>query len=170
MEQQLTLWLPIVRPGFSPLVVPGAGAWNGLYSTGQTERPQKRLELYQRQGSWISCCILYYFNEKENGLIFKLAKCSNRKKNNMKTNVNKLGIRSQGPLVSRTFLGFLVISQTTYGDELGDSEIRFAQRRAHHDTKQPILVVYTNDGRQRTPHYISPDDQGLYWFSFLSFY
>lgn len=55
--------------------------------------------------------------------------------------------------------GFLVISQTIQGDELGSDEVRFAQRKSHHDTKQPILVVYTNDGRQRTPHYISPKDQ-----------
>lgn len=53
-----------------------------------------------------------------------------------------------------------MISETTYGEELGDSEVRFAQRKAHHDTKQPILVIYTNDGRHRTPHYISPQDQG----------
>ncbi|KAH3869140.1 hypothetical protein DPMN_032300, partial [Dreissena polymorpha] len=55
--------------------------------------------------------------------------------------------------------GFLVISQTLNGNELGEDEVRFAQRKSHHDTKQPILVVYTNDGRHRTPHYISPDDQ-----------
>lgn len=60
------------------------------------------------------------------------------------------------------FPGFLVISQTIQGDDLGSDEVRFAQRKSHHDTKQPILVVYTNDGRQRTPHYISPQDQGQY--------
>ncbi|XP_053393409.1 bone morphogenetic protein 2-like [Mercenaria mercenaria] len=55
--------------------------------------------------------------------------------------------------------GFLVLSETIQGDQLGEDEVRFAQRKAHHDTKQPILVVYTNDGRHRTPHYISPQDQ-----------
>lgn len=55
--------------------------------------------------------------------------------------------------------GLLVISETTYGDELGQDEVRFAQRKSHHDTKQPILVVYSNDGRHRNPHYISPLDQ-----------
>lgn len=55
--------------------------------------------------------------------------------------------------------GLLVISETIQGDELGGDEVRFAQRKSHHDTKQPILVVYSNDGRHRTPHYISPQDQ-----------
>lgn len=55
--------------------------------------------------------------------------------------------------------GLLVISKTIHGEELGENDVRFAQRKAHHDTKQPILVVYTSDGRQRTPHYISPEDQ-----------
>ncbi|XP_052783655.1 bone morphogenetic protein 3-like [Mya arenaria] len=55
--------------------------------------------------------------------------------------------------------GFLVISKALYGQDLGEADVRFAQRKAHHDTKQPILVIYTDDGRQRTPHYISPEDQ-----------
>jgi len=58
--------------------------------------------------------------------------------------------------------GLLVISRAMRGDDLGTSDVRFAQRKSHHDTKQPILVLYTDDGRQRSPHYISPEDQGNY--------
>ena len=57
--------------------------------------------------------------------------------------------------------GFLVSSQTIYGSDLGESAVRFAQRKAHHESKQPILVIYTNDGSQRTPNFISPKDQGM---------
>ncbi|WAQ96176.1 hypothetical protein MAR_028866 [Mya arenaria] len=38
--------------------------------------------------------------------------------------------------------GFLVISKALYGQDLGEADVRFAQRKAHHDTKQPILWDY----------------------------
>ena len=64
-------------------------------------------------------------------------------------------------LISSSVTGFLVSSQTIYGSDLGESAVRFAQRKAHHESKQPILVIYTNDGSQRTPNFISPKDQGM---------
>lgn len=46
------------------------------------------------------------------------------------------------------------------GHEVNGSYVRFAQRHQHHDSKQPILVVYTDDGMSRHPNYISPNDEG----------
>lgn len=46
------------------------------------------------------------------------------------------------------------------GREVNGSYVRFAQRHQHHDSKQPILVVYTDDGMSRHPNYISPNDEG----------
>ncbi|XP_061175171.1 bone morphogenetic protein 2-B-like [Saccostrea echinata] len=55
--------------------------------------------------------------------------------------------------------GFLVSTTTVIGHEVNGSYIRFAQRHQHHDSKQPILVVYTDDGMSRHPNYISPNDE-----------
>lgn len=43
---------------------------------------------------------------------------------------------------------------------MNGSYIRFAQRNEHHDSKQPALVVFTDDGTAKHRNYISPDDEG----------
>lgn len=55
--------------------------------------------------------------------------------------------------------GFLVSTTSVIGHEVNGSYVRFAQRHQHHDSKQPILVVYTDDGMSRHPNYISPNDE-----------
>lgn len=57
-------------------------------------------------------------------------------------------------------VGFLVSTTSVIGHEVNGSYVRFAQRHQHHDSKQPILVVYTDDGMSRHPNYISPNDEG----------
>ncbi|ESP04061.1 hypothetical protein LOTGIDRAFT_110168 [Lottia gigantea] len=56
--------------------------------------------------------------------------------------------------------GFLITTTSRKGDHVNGSYIRFAQRNEHHDSKQPILVVYTDDGTVRHPSYISAEDDG----------
>ena len=56
--------------------------------------------------------------------------------------------------------GLLVTVQSSQGQRYNGSYIRFAQRHQHHDSKQPILVVFTDDGTTRRPNFVSPDDQG----------
>lgn len=56
--------------------------------------------------------------------------------------------------------GFLVKSTSLSGESLNGSSVRFAQRKEHHDTKQPILVVFTDDGLQKHRNFISPKDEG----------
>lgn len=56
--------------------------------------------------------------------------------------------------------GFLVTTTSINGQHVNGSYVRFAQRREHHESKQPILVVYTDDGQLRHPNYISPNDEG----------
>nr|AKR76344.1 Admp [Ptychodera flava] len=47
--------------------------------------------------------------------------------------------------------GLMVTVTTMTGMQLTDnSVIRFAKKKEHHGSKQPILVVFTNDGRPRT--------------------
>lgn len=60
-------------------------------------------------------------------------------------------------------IGLLITAQSVNGQYTG-SYLRFAQRNQHHDSKQPILVVFTDDGKVRHPTYVSPDDQGTYHF------
>ncbi|KAK3089798.1 hypothetical protein FSP39_006621 [Pinctada imbricata] len=60
--------------------------------------------------------------------------------------------------------GFLVETTSVRGKQVNGTKIdnprvRFAQRHQHHDSKQPILVVYTDDGQSRNPNYISPTDE-----------
>ncbi|CAI9723379.1 morphogenetic 2-like [Octopus vulgaris] len=56
--------------------------------------------------------------------------------------------------------GLLVRATVMSGEPINSTFIRFAQRRAHHDSKQPILVVFTDDGLQKHRNYISPTDEG----------
>ncbi|KAK6171140.1 hypothetical protein SNE40_019394 [Patella caerulea] len=56
--------------------------------------------------------------------------------------------------------GFLVTTTSRKGEQVNGSFIRFAQRNEHHDSKQPILVIFTDDGTVRHPTYISPEDDG----------
>ena len=58
--------------------------------------------------------------------------------------------------------GLLVTTTGGRGIHVNGSYIRFAQRHEHHESKQPILVIFTDDGRSRHPSYISPDDEGKY--------
>lgn len=55
--------------------------------------------------------------------------------------------------------GFLVTTTSINGQHVNGSYVRFAQRREHHESKQPILVLYTDDGQLRHPNYISPNDE-----------
>lgn len=59
-------------------------------------------------------------------------------------------------------LGILVSTTSVVGKDVNGSYVRFAQRHQHHDSKQPIMVVYTDDGMSRHPNYISPNDEGTY--------
>lgn len=54
--------------------------------------------------------------------------------------------------------GLLVTTEGSQGP-INNTVIRFAQRNEHHDSKQPILVVYTDDGQRKHSTYISPDDE-----------
>ncbi|XP_064626089.1 bone morphogenetic protein 7-like [Lineus longissimus] len=60
---------------------------------------------------------------------------------------------------SSTNYGFLVTATTLSGFPVNGTLVRFAQRFEHHDSKQPVLVAFTDDGR-RTQHrnYINPAD------------
>ncbi|XP_069123479.1 bone morphogenetic protein 7-like [Argopecten irradians] len=55
--------------------------------------------------------------------------------------------------------GFLVTTTSSTGRHVNGSYVRFAQRKEHHESKQPILVAYTDDGMARHPSYISPNDE-----------
>lgn len=54
--------------------------------------------------------------------------------------------------------GLLVTAQTSSGHFYNGSYIRFAQRNQHHDSKQPIVVVFTDDRTPRHSSFVSPDD------------
>lgn len=56
--------------------------------------------------------------------------------------------------------GFLVKATSLSGEILNGTLVRFAQRKEHHDTKQPILVLFTDDGLQKHRNFISPSDEG----------
>lgn len=57
-------------------------------------------------------------------------------------------------------VGFLVKATSLSGEILNGTLVRFAQRKEHHDTKQPILVLFTDDGLQKHRNFISPSDEG----------
>ena len=46
--------------------------------------------------------------------------------------------------------GILISVTTLTGEPVEDGIIRFAQRGKHHDTKQPILVMFTDDVTRKT--------------------
>ncbi|XP_071953252.1 bone morphogenetic protein 2-like [Antedon mediterranea] len=50
---------------------------------------------------------------------------------------------------STTNLGFLMTVTNLNGEVMDDSNVRFAQRGKHHDSKQPNLVLFSDDGRQK---------------------
>ncbi|KAL8558421.1 hypothetical protein ACOMHN_064768 [Nucella lapillus] len=59
-----------------------------------------------------------------------------------------------------TNYGLLVMVQSVQGQVYNHSSyVRFAQRHQHHDSKQPILVVFTDDAASGHPTFVSPDDQ-----------
>ena len=47
------------------------------------------------------------------------------------------------------------------GHHVNGTWVRFAQRSEHHDSKQPVLVTYTQDNITR-PTYIEPSESGRY--------
>ena len=57
--------------------------------------------------------------------------------------------------------GLLVTAETTSGRHVNGSFIRFAQRNEHHDSKQPVLVIFAEDEGRKHANYISPDDEGV---------
>lgn len=47
-----------------------------------------------------------------------------------------------------TNLGLHVVVRTLAGSQVDRKMIRFASGRNHHQSKQPMLVLFTDDGRQ----------------------
>lgn len=47
-------------------------------------------------------------------------------------------------------LGLQVVVRTLGGNQVDMKLIRFASGRNHHQSKQPMLVLFTDDGRQST--------------------
>lgn len=47
-------------------------------------------------------------------------------------------------------LGLLVTVQTLAGIQLDMGTVRFASGQKHHHSKQPMLVLFTDDGRRVT--------------------
>lgn len=45
-------------------------------------------------------------------------------------------------------LGLLVTVKTLAGSQMDDKVLRFASGRDHHHSKQPMLVLFTDDGRR----------------------
>ncbi|GFN96339.1 bone morphogenetic protein 7-like [Plakobranchus ocellatus] len=56
--------------------------------------------------------------------------------------------------------GILVTAQTASGQHVNGSYVRFAQRNEHHDSKQPVLVIFAEDEERKHANYISPEDEG----------
>ncbi|XP_076458095.1 bone morphogenetic protein 2-like isoform X2 [Babylonia areolata] len=56
--------------------------------------------------------------------------------------------------------GLLVVAKALKGQTYSGSYLRFAQRNHHHDSKQPILVVFSDDATAaKQPTFVSPEDQ-----------
>lgn len=45
-------------------------------------------------------------------------------------------------------LGLLVTVQTLGGSQMDEKVVRFSSGRNHHKSKQPMLVLFTDDGRR----------------------
>ncbi|XP_013393347.1 bone morphogenetic protein 7 [Lingula anatina] len=56
---------------------------------------------------------------------------------------------------SSTNHGFLVTAKSLDGAHLNGTYVRFAQRSEHHDSKQPILVVFTDEGKRKYFNHIA---------------
>ncbi|GFS01424.1 bone morphogenetic protein 7-like [Elysia marginata] len=56
--------------------------------------------------------------------------------------------------------GLLVTAETVSGRHVTGSFLRFAQRNEHHDSKQPVLVIFAEDEGRKHANYISPQDEG----------
>jgi bone morphogenetic protein 2/4 len=52
--------------------------------------------------------------------------------------------------------GFLMTASLASGQSVNDTVVRFAQRGQHHDSKQPVLVTFTD----RAPVNIYAEDSG----------
>lgn len=67
-----------------------------------------------------------------------------------------------------TSLGLQVVVRTLGGSHMDKKLIRFASGRHHHNSKQPMLVLFTDDGRYTNPLVstgeISSYSQGLLIF------
>lgn len=50
-----------------------------------------------------------------------------------------------------TNLGLQVVVRTLGGSQMDKKLIRFASGRHHHHSKQPMLVLFTDDGRYSNP-------------------
>ena len=46
--------------------------------------------------------------------------------------------------------GLLVSTRTPSGELVNGTLIRFAQKSEHHDSKQPVLVVFSDEGHLKT--------------------
>lgn len=45
-------------------------------------------------------------------------------------------------------LGLHIVVRTLGGSQMDKKLVRFASGRSHHQSKQPMLVLFTDDGRQ----------------------
>ncbi|XP_028831441.1 anti-dorsalizing morphogenic protein [Denticeps clupeoides] len=57
-------------------------------------------------------------------------------------------------------LGLMVTVKTLSGGQMDRKAVRFASGRHHHYSKQPMLVLFTDDGRRAAPLESSPADGG----------
>ncbi len=49
------------------------------------------------------------------------------------------------------------------GTHVNGSYLRFAQRLEHHDSKQPNLVVFTEDNHKQRKTFVAPSKSGMYF-------
>ncbi|XP_074648779.1 bone morphogenetic protein 2-like [Tubulanus polymorphus] len=54
--------------------------------------------------------------------------------------------------------GFLVTASSLSGEPLNSTIIRFAQRGQHHESKQPVLVTFADDGRTKKERYYADNN------------
>lgn len=61
-------------------------------------------------------------------------------------------------------LGLLVTMQTLAGIQLDIRTVRFASGQNHHHSKQPMLVLFTDDGRRVTSEGVLKGKENIYDF------
>lgn len=59
-------------------------------------------------------------------------------------------------------LGLQVVVRTLAGSQMDLKLIRFASGRSHHQSKQPMLVLFTDDGRRSATPESTGEEQCFY--------